>query len=781
MRSLAVVLALLIPVLAGAADEGAVYVTASDTAAFGPVTALSRTGFPGKWYQRAVAFAARGDRIFNLQAGSTYPDLICRPRLTGRWDIWVNLREVNYLTGMQLKLSGRELAWTITPALGTLDVHTNRDILVARDVAMDGQTLLLHHIGRLLYFSYLKFVPAGTDPAAQVDPARVREEPLLDPRAEWREGRETIPEGLTELTHESLPPAQPATDPSGRGYVLFTRPYLDLIFPDTVPDARDVVTELRVSAAQGEYEPVTFSVRAARDLGACRVTVEDLRAGKAVISRQRVDVAVVRLRNLRTAFNGKTFMRAPATLDSALPAPVPAGQTTQFWLTVHVPPDAAPGNYESTVTFTPAQGAPARLPLRLRVWPFALREPRDVACGMYDQLWAATTSPDWLQERFAGMRAHGLTTVGYCGALNGEIALRDGQAAVVFDGSCGFEYMMDAYRDAGFPHPVLWLMGDDLWDWCSRQAPVGSERFRELYRQVARSILAECDRRRWLRPVFQPVDEPGSYEVRPAAAHIARWGLESQLLHEAGAVVEVDHIPFTTTDPRLQAALAQALPVTDVFTQRFSNRNLWFVEDGWWWDNMKPQVAQWGKQLWSYNINDAAFFPELATYRLAFGHFLWRQGIKGQIMWAYQGAVGNPLNCLDGAYTDFMYAYPAIPQAGESGGPTLMWECIREGRDDYNYVHTLRVLLDGLEQRGQTARAARGRELLQRLDASFDDERLRRENRFLECQWQETATGPGGRRVARGQFNIPNGWRLGDYDDWRAQIAREIVRLQAGD
>jgi hypothetical protein len=263
------------------------------------------------------------------------------------------------------------------------------------------------------------------------------------------------------------------------------------------------------------------------------------------------------------------------------------------------------------------------------------------------------------------------------------------------------------------------------------------------------------------------------------AGQMQRWGLESELIHEAGGIVEVDHVPFTTEDARLKEPLARALPVTDIFAQRFSNRSIWFGEEGWWWENMKAQVTKWGKTLWSYNINDANFFPELATYRLAFGHFLWREGIKGQMMWVYQSATGNPLNCLDGPYTDFMYNYPALPQVGESGGPSLMWEAIREGRDDYNYVHTLQSLLDQAEQQGQTARAAKGRQLLQRLNASFDDQRLRRDNRFLECQWQETVTSPNGQRLAKGQFNVPNGWGLSDYDDWRTQVAREIVSLTA--
>lgn len=772
-------LATLLATGVGAADLPGVYITAGDTACFSPASALSTTGSPGKWYLRKVGFAARGEMILNPQAGGLHPDLTCSPRLRGRYNMYVNLREVHFLCGLQLKLSNEALAYTVTPALGTAEVHTNREILVAKDLLLDGQTVLLRHIGRLVYFSYLRFVPvAEDDPQAQVDPRRVVREPLIDVRAQWRETRDTVPEGMTRIVHVSPRPAAAAV-PGAAGYVVFSRPWLDLVFPDTVPAADEVTTELHAAAARGEYEPVTFAVHAARDLGACKVSVEDLRDGAKTIGKGNVAVSSVALRNLRTAYNGTRYMLVPAMLDDSSAVTVPAGQTRQVWLTLHVPAAAAPGLYTTTVTVSPAQAPPTRLRLRVRVWPFTLREPSDVACGMYDVLWGAGAEAGWLRGRFAEMRRHGLTTVAYCGGLNAALALRDGRAQIVFDGKGGLEQALDAYRDTGFPHPMLWMMTDELWSWCGAQAAPGSDRFRALYVAAVQSLLAECRRRRWQVPLFQPVDEPGSYEARPNAALMERWATETELLKQAGATVEVDHIPFSTEDPRLKGALERALPCVDVFTQRYSNRLVWFEKDGWWWANMKARAAEWGKRLWSYNINDAAFFPELPTYRLAYGHFLWQEGVKGQFLWVYQSACGNPLNCLDGPYTDFMYTYPALAAAGEPGGPSLMWEAIREGRDDYNYLHTLRCLIEEQERRGHGARTAAAQELLTRLQGSFDEEALRARNRYLECQWEAEGTGPDGERSATGAFNVPNGWSLGDYDRWRTAVAEAAAKLSA--
>lgn len=768
---------LLAAVGAHAQDDPAVYITAADAEHFSPAEALSTSGEPGLWFRRHAEFAARANTILTAQPGCLYPDLTIDPRLRGTYNLYVNIREVNALTGLQLKLSDRDLAWTITPAQGTADVHTNRDILVAMGLDLTARTLLLRHIGRPVYLSYLKFVPTASDARdLTVDPERVREEPLSSPADEWVAEQDLVPDGMVELKHLPDVPRTPARD-DGRGYVVYTRSYLDLIFPDTVPAEREVCSGLRISAARGEFEPAVFSIYATRDLGPLRVTASDLVDGTRRIDRSAVSIATVACRNLRTSFRGKTYMHAPAMLDPTLPVSLPAGASRQVWLTVHVPTDAAAGTYVTTITIEPTEGQVTKMELTIRVYPFVLPEARSVSLGMYDQLTALRRSPNWLGEHYAELRTHGMTSVGYCGGLNGQISVNNGGAGVVFDGTCGLEQTLDAYRDAGFPQPLLWLMGGDIWAWCAGQAAPESAEFETLYRQVIGSILEQAQVRHWPGIVFQPVDEPGSYDERPKTALIERWATESRLIKEAGGLVEVDHIPFSTTDERLKGALERALPFIDVFTQRYATGPVWFEPDGWEWKSLKEQARQWGKQFWSYNINNANFFPELATMRLAYGYFIWLQDVDGQMTWAYQTASDNPLNALDGSSTDMMYTYPAIPEAGVPGGPSLMWECIREGVDDLRYVQLLEDLIARADTAGQVGRAREARELLQQLRSSFDWERLESTNRFIECRWDETLTAPSGQQTAAGRFNVPNGWGPGDYDRWRRAIAGQIVEL----
>jgi len=69
----------------------------------------------------------------------------------------------------------------------------------------------------------------------------------------------------------------PLPEPTGvereRGFIAFTRPYVDLVFEDAVPLPQERFESLEVQLARGEYEPATFAVRALGDLKGVHVSL----------------------------------------------------------------------------------------------------------------------------------------------------------------------------------------------------------------------------------------------------------------------------------------------------------------------------------------------------------------------------------------------------------------------------------------------------------------------------------------------------------------------------
>lgn len=232
------------------------------------------------------------------------------------------------------------------------------------------------------------------------------------------------------LEHEEATPPHAPTDAQKQaGYVVFTRNYLEPVYYNTNPRPYEVKSDLKLFVTPGEYEPVSFAVLPLADLQHVAVTCSDLRGPDgATLKAGEVDVRFVR----QLARGVKPFMWVvgPEALEPFTQVNVPAGRTTQFWLTVRPPEDAAPGAYEGTVAFKPANKPAAELKLTVVVLPFTLLEDPDMAFGWY---YSTPSDPAQLRRELADMRAHGCTSLTLHGPKIRNITA-DGKVEMDFKG-----------------------------------------------------------------------------------------------------------------------------------------------------------------------------------------------------------------------------------------------------------------------------------------------------------------------------------------------------------
>lgn len=140
-----------------------------------------------------------------------------------------------------------------------------------------------------------------------------------------------------------------------------------------LPAGRSEAAEL--SAAKNDYEAMQLVVRAGdRPLVELTASAGPL-AGPdgAVIEARHVELSRVYYHYVDTPTD-RTGVRdwwpdALPPLDT--PIDVSAGQNQPVWVLVYVPEDAAAGEYSGTVTLK-AEGFSSEVPIRLRVWDFAL-------------------------------------------------------------------------------------------------------------------------------------------------------------------------------------------------------------------------------------------------------------------------------------------------------------------------------------------------------------------------------------------------------------------------
>lgn len=186
----------------------------------------------------------------------------------------------------------------------------------------------------------------------------------------------------------------------------------DQVLPWTVPLPDEIGTPVQLVACRGEYETASVSVFAATDLEDVLFSVSDLVSGAgAVIPSSAADMHHVicwyqsgtgSVFRSRTTLLAELLMKNPSLVETdprrrenilhfhpiprdattLQPICIPAFESRQCWMTIHVPQNATPGHYTGTLRVADRQGEIAAVPVRLRVpaWDLA---PSPMIHGLY--------------------------------------------------------------------------------------------------------------------------------------------------------------------------------------------------------------------------------------------------------------------------------------------------------------------------------------------------------------------------------------------------------------
>ncbi len=526
----------------------------------------------------------------------------------------------------------------------------------------------------------------------------------------------------------------------GGAAVIFVLPAItnQRVLPNSFPLPGRIANRINITACPAEYEPATFALLAVEELRALKVRVSPLRSDWAELPAERVDLYVV-----KCWFQGKgnigrskdrvlkpelllkddslirvdlkkkrNYMRTtdasgravyvdisrdldegakaddlaelrPCDAERLMPVDVPAETARQFWLTVHVPEDAEPGEYRGRIDLIAAGRQAAALDLHLRVLPFKL-EPSPLIYSIY---YRGRLAPE------------GRPRIGSEAKTERQMLaeLRDMKAHGVLYPTCyqGYEERLlrrtlELRAEAGLPTGPFFSLG------------IGTGNATEADQLAAK----KAEVRNWLKLIRQygyrdlyvyGLDEATGERLR---SQRAAW----RAVQEAGGKTFVaGYVGTFEAMGRLLNCLVFAGPPRP------------------------DEAAKWhsvGSRIFSY-ANPQVGVEEAETYRRNFGLLLWKAGFDGAMNYAYQHAFGHIWNDFDDPhYRDHVFAYPTVH--GVIG--TLAWEGFREGVDDVRYLATLQHALRQAERSGGKAAAVqKARGWLAELDPSRELDSLRRE------------------------------------------------------
>ena len=447
--------------------------------------------------------------------------------------------------------------------------------------------------------------------------------------------------------------AEPAPDP-----VVFVTHWLERGDPGTQPRPDQVRDTVAIAAAPGEYEPATVSIRSVRPHRQLRLEV----AGDLTTETgDRIDAAAVTIR-LADPFESWTkkqdieqFLLRTDTVDLA------GNATRRFWLTVHVPVSARPGTYRTKLIVGVPTMEPGpdlgrlqtlkALTLELRVRPLRLLDAHETGMayfmynntGYYAKLPGGAetfVTPAYQKRVFEDMRRHGMTTATLYiyPVVQDRFTLTESGP-----GHLGFAPTMDLLAETGLVAPGLPV----IWLGAGAYEP-------EVWTQV----LDERRRRGWPEIVIYGVDEPGEEDRnKRVRAFMGKFEPFRRKRHD---------------DPvRLTTALGSSQGIQTVghyFDLWIGCMGQRIGESG-----VIADARMHRKELWAYDCMLAPVDAE--TDRYYFGVWAWVSQVKGCAHWCYFDAMPK-----------LSYVYPAEDELI----PTVGWEAVREGIDDYRYLATLK-------------------------------------------------------------------------------------------
>ncbi len=425
------------------------------------------------------------------------------------------------------------------------------------------------------------------------------------------------------------------------------------------------------------------------------VRLGELRAADgSVIPSDHLDVRLARSVRVPGTVGAKTFRGQPFLLEGRESFALAKGSTALIWLTIKAPDTAAPGDYRGKITVQPEGKETTVVDLQFKVLPFTL-PPAPVEMGVYYP--RPPSSDALLTQELIDLHEHGLSPP--IPAMEVQVESRDrvfgDDDAAATRAHC--ERLLRAERKVfgSWRFPLTFEVGHQIthaWDntknwfvyWPHR--PEIEADLTQAIRIVteAASVEGVASLRVYL------IDEGGAHNLLDEAVYYNRFVKE-----------RFPRLDTTTTIgggiAMGQDEIGQLSGVVDFLS---ANR-------------FTPEIARAlsarGKPFGLYN--GAGSTP--AGARFFFGFHGWKSGASQIAQWAYSfgEAVfrGNGLRQEDEGY---------VYHAADGPLPSPMWEAVREGVDDYRYVHLLWRMIEAAkssEKPGARSVASEAEQLLRRI------------------------------------------------------------------
>ena len=489
------------------------------------------------------------------------------------------------------------------------------------------------------------------------------------------------------------------------GFIPYTRPEPFDIKPWSKPKDEERIGRLQCSLAQGETTSLWFAVYALEPLSNLSLQVQPLRKG----SNPSIEIRYAHFWAQRTDWRGRTYYITPELLlptsgGYALfpakggtlerhPLDIPQGESRLFWLTLKAPENLPSGDYQFTLKVQAKGKSPFNLPIYLHIYPFRLLKPENKRWLLYSDTWLWGNLPDdKVLKILRGIKEHGID--GFTELPFGKLDLsRLKEGGVKYDASPLIRFT-NLMKQVGFkgPHTIgAWVEGE-----CAQvlglQVDLNKEWPEELKKAVIKvaNCVVETLKPTGLDWLFYGWDEPGPDNLA-ALQQYRCW-------YEGGAKTYVTFFDRGTYEVAGKWMTAPCFSVGLIYNEETAK---WVRHQC---DVRKQKFFWYGSGC--YLGQEGRIFPN----RYLTGWLFWKTKADAQVSWTFVRPHEDPFNDFDGINAnrvepkDQCTAYPWLSRPNDYESlldiiPTIQWEAIREGINDYCYAYTLSKMIEEVKNK----------------------------------------------------------------------------------
>jgi hypothetical protein len=495
------------------------------------------------------------------------------------------------------------------------------------------------------------------------------------------------------------------------GVVWYSSPTFKVMHNTKPPSNK--IQAIRISAARNEFESFQIVIKPSKELKNIKVIPHSFTGPKgAKIEAWNISVRQVEYVNIKDP-------SSPDVPSGAYPDPLPEmttmnarpGVNNPIWLTLYVPSDTVPGEYSGTIDITAEGLKKIVVPVRLRVWDFELPKVSTLrtsyGCwldGPFKYHGAKT-----LEQKRRIVELYNLEfwrhriapTVPYsCYDINAK--LENGKVTIDFtDFDIAIQKFFPLFNSFNLPH-------FGMNDTAGMEFGDNYERLKIDYmRQVTEHLVEKGQIAKGYTYIFdEPTEE--QYDMVRKAAELCRM-----------ADQRIKVLLTEQVEDELIGYVDIWVPLLSAYDEEKCKARQKAGEEVWWYVCCAPHHPY---------PNNFIDYPAIDQRILTW--ITWRYGVNGILYWSATYWRDNPWETAmsyspDGKTKfgngDGNLLYPPVRKPSDEFVdkgpiPSIRWEMIREGMEDYEYFHILQQRLKKYEGSSSPA-VAKAKEALKLVEA----------------------------------------------------------------